>query len=93
MDTECFDILLFSAVKILSPGFMRIVPPFAFMLKQVIEEGMTDVFSAIQRLRVSGSLPSGNCLETMENSSSPRKDSPRSRSLSSLSGSLACHVG
>ena len=47
-----------SAAKSLSLGSMHIVPPVAFALKQVIEEGITDVLPAIQKLFVSGSLRS-----------------------------------
>jgi len=45
---------------------MHIVPPVAFVLKQVIEEGMTDVLPAIQKLSVSRSLPAGPVREAIE---------------------------
>ena len=54
----------FSAAKSLSLGSMRIVPAFA--LKQVVEEGMTDVLPALQELSVSESLPAGPVLEAIE---------------------------
>jgi hypothetical protein len=47
-------------------GSMHIVPPVAFVLKQVIEEGMTDVVPAIQKLSVSRSLPAGPVREAIE---------------------------
>ncbi len=51
----------FSAAKSLFLGSMHIVPPVAFTLKQVTEEGMTDVLPAIQKLSIynSRSLQSG----------------------------------
>jgi hypothetical protein len=46
---------------------MHIVPPVAFALKQVIEEGMTDVLLlAIQELSVTGSLSAGPVREAVE---------------------------
>jgi len=45
---------------------MHIVPPIAFALKQVIEEGMTDVLPAIQKLFVPGSLPARPVREAIE---------------------------
>jgi hypothetical protein len=56
----------FSAAKNLSLGSMHIVPPVAVALKQVIEEGMTDVLPAIQELSVSGSLSEGPVQEAIE---------------------------
>jgi len=66
-DTQWIDILRpFSAAKSLSLGSTHIVPPVAFGLKQVIEEGMTDVLPAIQKLSVSRSLPAGPVREAIE---------------------------
>jgi hypothetical protein len=56
----------FSAAKSLSLGSMHIVRPVAFALKQVIEEGMTDVLPAIQELSVPRSLPAGPVREAIE---------------------------
>jgi hypothetical protein len=56
-DPQWLEVLRqFSAAKSLSLGSMFIVPPVAFALKQVIEEGMTDVLPAIQELSVSSGL-------------------------------------
>ncbi|KAF8491230.1 hypothetical protein F5888DRAFT_1909701 [Russula emetica] len=66
-DTQRIDILRPpSAAKSLSLGSMHIVPPVALVLKQVIEEGMTDVLPAIQKLSVSRSLPAGPVREAIE---------------------------
>ena len=68
-DTPWIDILrLFSATKNLSLMSMCIVPPVAFALKQVIEEGRTDVLPAIQNLSVSPgrSLRAGPVREAIE---------------------------
>ena len=66
-DTHWIDIFrLFSAAKSLSLGSMHIVPPVAFALKQVIEEGRSDVLPAIQKLSVSRSLPAGTVREAIE---------------------------
>ena len=56
----------FSAAKSLSLNSMHVVPPVAFALKQVIEEGMTDVLPAIQELSVSESLSAGPVREAIE---------------------------
>jgi hypothetical protein len=56
----------FSAAKSLSLGSMDVVPPVAFALKQVIEEGMTVVLPAIQELSVSRSLSAGPVREAIE---------------------------
>ena len=58
----------FSAAKSLFLGSMHIVPPVAFTLKQVTEEGMTDVLPAIQKLSIynSRSLQSGPVREAIE---------------------------
>jgi hypothetical protein len=56
----------FPAAKSLSLGSEQIVPPVAFALKQVIEEGMTDVLPAIRKLSVSGPLPAGPDREAIE---------------------------
>jgi hypothetical protein len=64
---QCLEVLRqFSAAKSLSLGSMHIVRPVVFVLKRVIEEGMTDVLPAIQKLSVSGSLPAGSVQEAME---------------------------
>jgi hypothetical protein len=55
-----------SAAKSLSLGSMHTVPPVAFALKQVVEEGMTDVLPAIQKLSVSVSLSAGPDREAIE---------------------------
>ena len=65
--TQWVDILLpFSAAKKLSLGSMHIVQPVAFALKQVVEEGMTDVLPAIQKISVVRSLPVGPVREAIE---------------------------
>jgi hypothetical protein len=69
LDTGCrqwVDILrTFSAARSLSLGSMHIVPPIAFMLKQIIDEGMTDVLPAIQKLFVATSVPAGPVREAI----------------------------
>ena len=45
---------------------MHTVPPVAFALKQVIEEGMTDVLPAIRELSVSESLSAGPVRKAIE---------------------------
>jgi hypothetical protein len=56
----------FSSARSLSLGSMEFVPPVAFTLKQVIEEGMTDVLPAIQRLSVSTPLSAGPIRDGIE---------------------------
>jgi hypothetical protein len=56
----------FPTAKSLSLGSMRVVPPVAFALKQVIEEGMTDVLPAIQKLSVFRFLSAGPDREAIE---------------------------
>ena len=56
----------FSAAKSLSLKSKHIVPPVAFALKQVIEEGMTDVLPAMQELSISRSLSAGPVREAIE---------------------------
>jgi len=66
-DPQWLEVLRqFSAAKSLSVLSMHIVPPVAFALKQVIEEGMTDVLPAIQELSVSRSLSAGPVREAIE---------------------------
>ena len=73
----------FSAAKSFSLGSIHIVPPVALALKQVIEEGMTDVLlPAIRELSVSGSLSVGPVREAIE-----RFVTARSRGLDCLT----CH--
>jgi len=45
---------------------MHIVPPVVFALKQVVEEGMTNMLPAIRELSVSGSLSVGPVREAIE---------------------------
>src|SRR5258708_31408719 len=56
----------FPAAKSLSLGSEQIVPPVAVALKQVIEEGITDVLPAIHKLSVSEPLPAGPDREAIE---------------------------
>jgi len=56
----------FSSARALSLRSMEFVPPIAFTLKQVIEEGMTDVLPAIQRLSVTRPLSAGPVREGIE---------------------------
>ena len=56
----------FSAARKLYLGSMEIAPPIAFALKQVIDEGMTDVLPALQELTVCGSLSPGPVREAIE---------------------------
>ena len=56
----------FSAVKNLYLRSMCFVPPVAFALKQAMEEGITGVLPAIQKLTVCGSLPAGPVREAIE---------------------------
>ncbi len=66
-DPQWLEVLRqFPAAKILSLESMHVVPPVAFALKQVIEEGMTDVLPAIQELSVSRSLSAGPVREAIE---------------------------
>ena len=66
-DPQWLEVLRqFPAVKILYLVSMRIVPPVAFALKRVIEEGMTNVLPAIRELSVSRSLSPGPAREAIE---------------------------
>ncbi len=56
----------FSSARALSLKSMEFVPPITFTLKQVIEEGMTDVLPAIQRLSVTRPLSAGPVREGIE---------------------------
>ena len=56
----------FPAAKNLYLGSMVFVPGVAFGLKQVIEEGMTDVLPAIQKLSLFKSLSAGPVREAIE---------------------------
>jgi hypothetical protein len=89
LDTRWIDILrLFFAAKSLSLESMPIVPPIAFVLKRVIEEGMTDVLPAIQKLFVSGPLPAGPVREAIQQFVAAR-GFPAFESLPSLSGGFS----
>ena len=66
-DPRWLDVLRqFPAAKSLRLGSMEFVIPVAFALKQVIEEGMTGVLPAIQKLTVSISLSAGPVREAIE---------------------------
>jgi hypothetical protein len=66
-DPQWLEILRqFPAAKSLSLGSKHIAQPVAFALKQVIEEGMTDVLPAIQELSVFRSLSAGPVREAIE---------------------------
>ena len=66
-DPQWLEVLRqFSGAKSLYLGSMGFVPPVALALKQVIDEGMTDVLPAIQELTVSGSLSAGPVREAIE---------------------------
>ncbi|KAI0277116.1 hypothetical protein BGY98DRAFT_652007 [Russula aff. rugulosa BPL654] len=56
----------FSGAKSLYLESMNLVPPVALALKQVIEEGMTDVLPAIQELTVFEPLSAGPVREAIE---------------------------
>ena len=65
--TQWVDILRpFSAAKRLSLESMCIAAPVAFVLKQVMEEGMTDVLPVIQELSMLEFLPAGPVREAIE---------------------------
>jgi hypothetical protein len=55
-----------SGAKSLFLGSMDLVPPVAFALKRVVEEGMTDALPAIQELTVLKPLSAGPVREAIE---------------------------
>ena len=55
-----------SGAKSLYLGSMDLVPPVALALKQVVEEGMTDVLPAIRELTISKPLSAGPAREAIE---------------------------
>jgi hypothetical protein len=66
-DPQWLEVLRqFSGAKSLYLGSMGFVPPVALVLKQVIDEGMTNVLPAIQELTVSESLSAGPVREAIE---------------------------
>jgi hypothetical protein len=66
-DPQWLEVLRqFSGAKSLYLGSMGFVPPVALALKQVIDEGMTDVLPAIRELTLSESLSAGPVREAIE---------------------------